>query len=238
MRATFAEFVLHLGMQTLAMIPSMIYQSLALTLLRPLCEAVLVCKHPQTPGRIVSLLQGLCVSYWIAHNDYFSAIASTLVYFVVDYMYNFMYGSSNSLPMHIHHWAGAALCYFSVHTHSWDRPDVGGELTRSLILMETTNVSFHSAFMLFHEFDYAVLMVPALLHFFVVRVLRLGVFINPFNKEAWEVLFFKTYGNAFLLLLCLSLWALQIAWCAMWTWRLLQEWARGLREDCKKAKQS
>jgi hypothetical protein len=204
------------------MLPTMIYQSLAITLLRPLFELTLVVKHPQTPGRIVSLLQGLCVLYWIGQNDYSSAIASTLVYFIVDYIFNFVYCTSNNLPMHIHHWVGGALCYFAVHTQSWERTDVGGELTRSLILMETTNVSFHTAFLLYHGYQYAALMVPALIHFYVVRVLRLGLFINPFNEEAWGVLFFKSHANAVLLMLCLCLWVMQIAWFLLWSWRLIQ----------------
>lgn len=201
---------------------ALIYQSLALTLLRPLLELTLPRKHVQTPGRCVSLIQGLCVSYWIAYNDYCFAISSTLVYFIVDYAFNFAFNTGNTLPMHIHHWVGAALCYFAVHTQSWDRLDLGGDLTRSLILMETTNVSFHTAFLLYHEFNDSVLMIPALLHFYVVRVMRLGLYINPFNHEAWGILFFKNSINAAMLLFCLCLWALQIVWCITWCWRLLQ----------------
>jgi hypothetical protein len=205
---------------------AMIYQSILLTLLRPFFEFSLTCKHPQTPGRIVSLVQGLCVSYWIAQNDYASAIGSTLVYFFVDYIFNYFFDTGNSLPMHLHHWVGGMLCYFAVQTQSWDRMDVGGELTRTLILMETTNVSFHTAFLVYNEYNQSVLMIPALLHFFVVRILRLGLPISPFNYDTWGVVFMKSNENAALLLLCLCLWALQIAWCSLWCYRILQAYLK------------
>ncbi len=170
-------------------------------------------KHKETPGKIASLFQGLCVGLWIMNDMYYSAIASTFLYFIWDYAINVSLGK-DKLETQIHHLIGMALCFYSLDTSSYLKSNIEGDITRTLILMETTNISFQAAFVLYNEFGYTHMMIPAMIHFFVVRVLCLGHFINPLNPDL--VVIINSRFMAALWAITFTMWMLQVAWISLW----------------------
>jgi hypothetical protein len=199
--------------------PLFFFPSMALVLARPLFEFILPRQKDCTPSRIVSLLQGALCAALLTVNDYESAIASTVIYFFADLGFNWAFGKVERLPMVIHHVCGALICMYSLHTHSWHKK-VEGDITRSLILMETTNISFQTSMILYNEFGHVPAMVPAMLHFLVVRVLCLGYSVNPFNMTIIRYVM-ETSTLKFYYFIALSLWAMQVFWFVTWVCKVV-----------------
>jgi hypothetical protein len=128
---------------------------------------------------------------------------------------------------------GAALCAYAVNTQSFLKDGPPGDITRSLIFMETTNISFQASFVLYHELNYTAFMIPAILHFFVVRVLVLGHYIHPFEYPGGTWGWIQQQGKLSYIIpatLSLLMWVLQIGWCVLWLWKLA-------KHACKKEKE-
>jgi hypothetical protein len=149
-----------------------------------------------------------------------SAISSTLAYFVWDFALNILVGKGQ-LVTQLHHLIGIALCVYSLHTGSYLDPEIQGQITRALIQMESTNISFQAAFLVYHEYKYPHLMIPALLHFFIVRVLVLGYYVHPFNSDVHKVVDSRFMSG--LWGITLAMWILQISWFLLWTSRIIQK---------------
>jgi len=197
-----------------------VLQSLALFAFRCVSEVQWTSKHKEAPGRLASLLQGGCVGVWIAHNQYFSALASTSLYFIWDCFLNVCLGKGSYVTL-MHHGVGLALCVYSIITSSFLDPGIQGQITRALIGMETTNLSVQAAFLAYHEFNYSYLMIPAALHFFVIRILVLGYHVHPFNTSVWKVI-----GTPFmngLWAFTLIMWVIQMFWLALWVQRMIKK---------------
>ena len=206
----------------LTMMPTFFFPSMFLVLARPILEITLVRKKDCTPSRIVSLLQGALCAVLLAHKDYESAIASTVIYFMADTGFNWAFGKIERLPMVLHHMFGLLICLYSVHTQSWKESNqVESNVTRSLILMETTNISFQISMILYHEFDYTATMVPAMLHFLVVRVLRLGYYVSPTNATTLDYVLKGSATVKAQYFLAMSLWVMQMFWLLTWVYKAL-----------------
>jgi hypothetical protein len=197
-----------------------VLQSLGLFAFRCVSEVQWISKHNESPGRLASLLQGACVGAWIAHNQYFSAIASTSLYFVWDFLLNMGLGKGSNVTL-IHHGTGLALCAYSLITSSFLDPGIQGQITRALIGMETTNLSVQAAFLLYHEFNYSYFMIPAALHFLVMRILVLGYYVHPLNTHVWKVV--NTPFMRGLWCTTLIMWIIQIFWLVLWIQRVVKK---------------
>jgi hypothetical protein len=203
-------------MQT--MVPFFLYESLGVLFLRGILEAGLPFKHPSTPGRIVSAIHSASCAWWISANDWNSAIASTFLYFVSDGIMHAANANPNKI-MIVHHILGAVLCFAAVHFQLWEGYIPAADITKSLIMMETTSLSVQAAFLAFQEFDFEDLMTPALLHFIVIRVICVGhPIIKHFQtvRDSQSLFYYNLYA------ISCFLWLQQIFWAAMWTWRLLK----------------
>jgi hypothetical protein len=194
-------------------------QSLALFTLRCFTEMQWNSKRPEAPGRLASMIQGLCVGAWIVNNNYASAISSTLAYFVWDFALNIILGKGQSVTQ-FHHLIGFALCYYSLHTESYLDPGIVGQITHALIQMESTNISFQAAFLFYHEYKYPHLMIPALLHFFIIRVVVLGYYVHPLNLDVHKVVDSRFMSG--LWGITLAMWILQISWFLLWASKIIQ----------------
>jgi len=216
-----------------SMLPSFVYESISVLLLRVALELGLPRKHETTPGRIVSAVHSTACAWWISDSDWQSAIAATLLYFVYDAALNVAFQERTNKLMLIHHILGAFLCFAACHYQLWKGDTPEAAITNSLIMMETTSISVQAAFISYHEFEYAVLMTPALIHFVVVRVICVG---HPIIK--YYGLFTQSSS---LVLLCLYgvscvLWLQQILWAILWTQRLLAELCSSFDEIAEKNK--
>lgn len=212
MRHSFMEFIGR-------MIPLFVYESIGVTLLRVALELGLACKNPNTPGRIVSAVHSLACAMWISSSDWQSAISATFLYFMSDGIMNLASQPSNILMM-VHHILGAVLCFAAIHFRLWEGDTPEAAITNSLIMMETTSITVQAAFISYHEFEYADLMTPALLHFIVVRVLCVG---HPILTHYEYVKASKSLVIHSLYVISCLLWLQQIAWSFLWTQRLLKE---------------
>ncbi len=215
MRHTFASYLLN-------MMPPFFFPSMFLVLARPILEFTIIRKKDCTPSRLVSYLQGALCATLLAYDDYQSAVASTFIYFVADLGFNWAFGKIERVPMILHHVFGALICLYSLHTHSWHPSKVvESDVTRSLILMETTNISFQACMILYNEFGYIPTMVPAIIHFFVVRVLRLGYYVNPLNATTLQYVLEGNSTIKFQYFLALSLWVMQVFWFVTWVCKVV-----------------
>jgi hypothetical protein len=204
----------------LTMMPNFFYPTVLLVFVRPALEFALETKKSCTPGRIVSFLQGVLCATFLAQKDYESAIASTVIYFISDMSFNKGFGKTEPWPMVIHHICGTLICLYSLHTQSWkESNEVESYVTRSLILMETTNISFQTSMVFYNEFEYVYIMVPAMLHFFVVRVLCLGYYVHPLNQTTMDYVVKGDATVKFQYFLAFTLWAMQMFWFLIWVFK-------------------
>jgi hypothetical protein len=197
-----------------------IAQSLALFAIRCTSEVQWSSKHKDSPGRLASLLQGVCVGAWILNNMYFKALASTSIYFILDCLLNISLGKGSGVT-HAHHLLGLALCTYSIVTSSFLDNGIQGQITRALIQMETTNISVQGALLMYHEYNYVHLMIPAALHFFVVRILVLGYHVHPMNSSVWKVVTSKFMIG--LWSTTLLMWIIQMFWFIIWIQHIVKK---------------
>jgi hypothetical protein len=97
----------------------------------------------QTPSRLFALLHGVLCSVSLAEGNWHDAVQSTGLFFALDALLTKAIHKSIPLDTALHHAMGMALCLFSVVTKSYESSHVGSELTRALILMETSNPLLH-----------------------------------------------------------------------------------------------
>jgi hypothetical protein len=209
------------------MIPTFLYESIAVVCLRVALELALPYKHASTPGRITGFVHGAACAYWAFHQDWLSAIAATFLYLVSDTVLNAASPKPRDFSMLLHHILGAALCFYAIDHGFWRGNTPEADLTNSLVFMETTNLSVQVAFIAFYEFEYTYFMTPAFLHFLVVRVGCLGHYILTHFTYFWlnKSLFLKgLYGIVSLL------WIQQIFWSLLWLRRLLAELFKSEKE--------
>lgn len=117
-------------------------QILFITISRTLCTVLLYdkVKDTLTPSRIAALIHGINATISIYQENWYEAVSSTGIFFVLDLYFHFLFRTRINLEMKFHHVAGALLCLYSVFTKSFDSSHhIATELTRALILMETTN---------------------------------------------------------------------------------------------------
>jgi hypothetical protein len=209
------------------MLPSFVYEAMAMIILRGGLEIALPRKHESTPGRIVSAAHSLACGWWISNNDWESAIAATFLYFVSDGVMHLKIQPLN-YTMLLHHFLGAVLCFAAIHFQLWRGDTPEAALTNSLIMMETTSVSVQAAFIAYQEFEYAALMTPALIHFTVVRVICVGDAVLK-NVDYFRV--HKSYSILLLYAFSCVIWLQQIVWALLWAKRLLKELCLSMEED-------
>jgi hypothetical protein len=173
-------------------------------------------RDKQTPARISSLIHALLCSAMLWDGKWGDAVMSTGVFFVLDFCMTFAIEKRMETEMIAHHVLGALLCLYSFLTGSAEIPNVGLQLTRSLILMETTNPLLHTLILLRKEkLDFWVpvhllraLQVVFLAQFFLVRIVHLGLALWNLS---WKIGNTNDFEKA-MLFFSSNLWILQWVW--------------------------
>jgi len=187
-------------------------------------EKWLPCKHPSTPGRVVSSLHGVFVLTMIYFELWKDAIDSTLLYFYFDLLFTIKLSSEEdrfsvkTLSMILHHFLGFSLCLYSSLMNSYENNHPGSRVTRGLILLEVCNPVLHLA--MFAKFENISLLnyykhlinFGMLLNYFYVRVWLLGNSLYVGNEEKELLGFYSTPPVTYFYLMSLALWFLQVAW--------------------------
>ena len=185
---------------------------------RMACEGSLA-KHVrdlETPSRISSLVHGLLCSLMIADGEWSEAVASTGLFFVLDALLTGFLRRGLPWDVAFHHALGAILCLYSIVSGSLDPGHTGHELTKALILMETTNPLLHGLVSLRKEkLEYKVpswvlksLQAVFLMQFAVVRLGLLGRALFRVSFELADAVDF----DISMFWISLSMWTLQWMW--------------------------
>lgn len=97
----------------------------------------------ETPSRLASLTHGLLCSLMLVDGNWSDAISSTGIFFLLDALLTRFLRHALPWDTAFHHALGGVLCLYSVLVDSYKDTHTGSELTRALILMETTNPFLH-----------------------------------------------------------------------------------------------
>jgi hypothetical protein len=126
-------------------VSSLVQHGLLTVTTRVACESSLRThvRDLETPSRIASFVHGVLCSLMLADGNWSDAVASTGLFFVLDAIMTGYLRRGLPWDTAFHHALGAILCLYSVLANSFEDENHGAELTKALILMETTNPFLH-----------------------------------------------------------------------------------------------
>jgi hypothetical protein len=192
----------------------MIAHALANCFVRPLAEKAFN-GDKGTPGRIASILQGLTCTILIFNKQWKEAIGTTLIFFIMDLIFDELYKLPRIIEMKLHHIFGILCCSASLYYKTYDPKEIACNLTRALIILEVCNPLLHVLVTLkkenqLHRFSSKcqnVWKIILALQFFLIRVLLLGAaFIQFVYFYDWS------RYQSFLIFIAGALWVLQLYW--------------------------
>lgn len=168
--------------------------------------------HRATPGRLVSLLHGIFCSMLLfggAPAGTEMAVKLSAAYFVKDFVCNAVFNPSDvwRVDSVLHHTVGFFLCAGSALYKTYDTSHPGFAITRALVAMETTNVTFQAILVLKNEnIAYPRIMdVLAVLHWATLRILNLGMAVFATQVEVF-------YSHTALYCAAIAMFGLQGMW--------------------------
>lgn len=193
-------------------------QILFLTITRCLADGFLGdhVRDTLTPSRVAAFLHGINVSFSIVENDWDTAVASTALFFILDLYFHYLFGTRINLEMKLHHIAGACLCIYSAISRSYSFHHLGSELTKALILMETTNPLLQFLITLRNEnlqeylnkYSLYFIKLFFFFHFVFIRIVVLGKALY----YTWQKLSYGTTLEVSMFWISLAMFFLQCFW--------------------------
>lgn len=162
-----------------------------------------------TPARIASLYHGLICTFYVLSQQWKDAISSTLIFFLIDIAFEFIYKRPKTVEMIAHHVIGIILCAYSLYSSSFENHR-GKHLTRALIALEICNPILHTVILMtkekqLHRISITVrnvLRILLILQFLIIRILVLLICIILTAKLKADIWVF----------LATLLWILQVVW--------------------------
>jgi len=193
----------------------MIAHALANVFVRPLAEKAFKDGDKGTPGRIAAILQGLTCTILILNQQWKDAIGTTLIFFIMDLIFEEIYKLPRNIEMKLHHLFGIMCCSASLYYKTYEPKEVACHLTKALIALEVCNPLLHLLVTIKKENQLYRFSKPrqkfcmALLigQFFSIRVLYLGFaflqFVYFYNWSQYQSVLIFIAG---------FLWIMQIFW--------------------------
>lgn len=173
-------------------------------------------RNLETPSRLASLLHGVLCSVSLMEGNWADAVQSTGLFFAMDTVLTL--GFRRRLPWDtaLHHTLGMILCLFSTLTRSFEHPQLGADLTRALILFETSNPLLHLLVTLRKEGIQD--RVPRIALQFIQTIFLLqfaGIRLGLLAHALWHVAWVLDKANDFELGM---FWSSLAMWLLQWIW--------------------